>query len=101
MPDFYYKAKSETKCAPTSKPRTSKKEVKKVVIASKLETQSSNQNFTRNSAKYATLPAKRTSDIIHLESEHHSDTEQGPKEESSDEEENETINSSKVTKPKV
>jgi len=101
MPDFYYKAKSETKCAPTSKPRTTKKEAKKVVMASKLETQNSSQNFTRNSAKYATLPAKRTSDIIHLESEHHSDTEQGVKEESSDEEEDDTISSAKPAKHKA
>jgi len=86
----------------TSNPRTTKKEAKKVVVmASKLETQNSSQNFTRNSAKYATLPAKRTSDIIHLESEHHSDTEQGVKEESSDEEEDDTISSAKPAKHKA
>lgn len=43
----------------------------------------------RNSAKYATLPAKRTSKIIHLDTEHHSENEHGGKEETSDEEEEE------------
>ena len=81
MPDFYYKAKSETKCAPMPKPRSSKKEAKKVTLATKRETsQNGDKSFFRNSAKYATLPAKRTSDIIHLEAEHQSDTEQGGKE---------------------
>lgn len=91
MPDFYYKAKSETKCAPSNKPRTkSSKKEKGKTMATKTVTEKvaekEESDFSRNSAKYATLPAKRTSDIIHLETEHHSDTEQGFKEESSDEE---------------
>merc|ERR1719481_1112239 len=106
MPDFYYKAKSETKCAPSNKPRTKllKKEKGKT-LATKTVTEKVSEkeesDFSRNSAKYATLPAKRTSDIIHLETEHHSDTEQGVKEESSDEDEDDTISSAKPAKHKA
>ena len=87
MPDFTYKTKSEMKCAPTAKPRPTKKEAKKVALSSsKPGTPGTGQKFVRNSAKYATLPAKRTSKIIHLDTEHHSENEHGGKEESSDEE---------------
>ena len=90
MPDFTYKTKSEMKCAPTAKPRPTKKEAKKVALSSsKPGTPGTGQKFVRNSAKYATLPAKRTSKIIHLDTEHHSENEHGGKEESSDEEEEE------------
>merc|ERR1712080_596797 len=91
MPDFTYKTKSEMKCAPTAKPRPTKKEAKKTVQqpSSKPGTPGTGQKFVRNSAKYATLPAKRTSKIIHLDTEHHSENEHGGKEESSDEEEEE------------
>ena len=46
-------------------------------------------SFVRNSAKYATLPAKRTSEIIECDTEHHSDIEPGSPDEDSDEEEGE------------
>merc|ERR1712088_374037 len=60
MPDFTYKTKSEMKCAPTAKPRPTKKEAKKVALSSsKPGTPGTGQKFVRNSAKYATLPAKR------------------------------------------
>jgi hypothetical protein len=84
MPDFTYKTKSEMKCAPTAKPRPTKKEAKKVALSSsKPGTPGTGQKFVRNSAKYATLPAKRTSKIIHLDTEHHSENEHGGKGESS------------------
>ena len=91
MPDFTYKTKSEMKCAPTAKPRPTKKEAKKVALStSKPGTPGTGQKFVRNGAKYATLPAKRTSKLIHLDTEHHSENEHGGKEESSDEEEEES-----------
>jgi len=93
MPDFSYRTKSEMKCAPTAKPRPSKKEAKKVAAASpsKPATPGTGQKFGRNSAKYATLPAKRTSKIIHLDTEHHSENEHGGKEDSSDDDDEEVI----------
>ena len=91
MPDFTYKTKSEMKCAPTAKPRPTKKEAKKVALStSKPGTPGTGQKFVRNGAKYATLPAKRTSKLIHLDTEHHSENEHGGKEESSDDEEDES-----------
>ena len=79
------------KCAPTAKPRPTKKEAKKVALStSKPGTPGTGQKFVRNGAKYATLPAKRTSKLIHLDTEHHSENEHGGKEESSDDEEDES-----------
>ena len=101
MPDFTYKTKSEMKCAPTLKPRPTKKEAKKVAAlssaSSKPGTPGTGQKFVRNSAKYATLPAKRTSKIIHLDTEHHSENENGGKDESSDEEDEEEMAAEKKT----
>jgi len=87
MPDFYYKSKSETKSAPATAPRSKsgKKETKKVAVngtKKKVETEEKkessvrDESFTRNSRKYATMPAKRTSDIITVEADNYSDTEQ-------------------------
>ena len=74
MPDFCYKTKNETRCAPTSKPRSEKKE--------KTKTNSDTATaFTRNSAKYATLPVKKSKTF---EFDRHSDTETGDKGDSSD-----------------
>lgn len=90
MPDFYYKAKNETKSAPAKAPRSkaSKRNTKKIVEESKTntenETESNNESFTRNSRKYATMPAKRTSDLIQVDTENYSDTEQGAAAESDD-----------------
>merc|ERR1712112_195402 len=90
MPDFYYKAKNETKSAPAEAPRSkaSKRNTKKIVNESKTntenETESNNERFTRNSRKYATMPAKRTSDLIQVDTENCSDTEQGAGAESDD-----------------
>ena len=93
MPDFYYKSKNETKCAPANAPRskTGKKEARKVtengIKKGKEESEEKpvdgeasvgDESFTRNSRKYATMPTKRTSDIITVEAENYSDTEQGP-----------------------
>jgi len=103
MPDFTYKTKSEMKCAPTAKPRATKKEAKKASTStSKPGTPGTSQKFIRNSAKYATLPAKRTSKIIHLDTEHHSENEQGVgKEDSSDDDDDETVTATaaKTVKP--
>merc|ERR1712029_1171812 len=88
MPDFYYKSKSETKSAPATAPRSKsgKKETKKVAVngtkkkvaetEEKTESSARDESFTRNSRKYATMPAKRTSDIITVETDNYSDTEQ-------------------------
>jgi len=81
MPDFVYKTKSETRCAPTSKPRSTKSKVPE-------------PNFARNSAKYATLPANKSKELVRPapeEAETQSDAENGDRgEESSDEDEIET-----------
>jgi len=98
MPNFYYKSKTETKVAPSAASVRGKTKrnnsVKKVSVAATNGTKTvtaseSNKSFERNSAKYATLPAKRASGIINCETEHYSDTEQGGNDESSDEEEEE------------
>ena len=102
MPDFYYKSKSETKSAPATAPRSkSGKKVtkkgtengakKKVVAEEKTENTGSSvrdESFTRNSRKYATMPAKRTSDIITVEADNYSDTEGGPGAESDEDTDN-------------
>ena len=92
MPDFYYKAKNETKCAPAPRSKTvksaTKKVVKKTATGAKVEPESSNskdESFSRNSRKYATMPAKRTSDLIQVETENYSDTEQAAVDESDEE----------------
>ena len=103
MPDFYYKAKNETKCAPA--PRTSakaaaKKEArsKAAAGADKRKVDSSScgaadaetgaaaaeESFTRNSRKYATMPSKRTSDLITIDTDNYSDTEQAAAESDED-----------------
>ena len=104
MPDFYYKSKSETKSAPATAPRskTGKKETKKASSENgakkKVETNGEksdggessvrDESFSRNSRKYATMPAKRTSDIITVEADNYSDTEQGPGVESDEDTDN-------------
>ncbi len=103
MPDFYYKSKSETKSAPATAPRSKsgKKDTKKVTengTKKKVEAEEKrdanpessvrDESFTRNSRKYATMPAKRTSDIITVEADNYSDTEQGPGAESDEDTDN-------------
>jgi len=80
MPDFYYKSKNETKCAPAVRVKNvkEKKLTKKAPTSVKTEIKSSDESFSRNSRKYATMPAKRTSDLIQVDTENYSDHEQGP-----------------------
>ena len=55
----------------------------------KAEDKTETSSFVRNSAKYATLPTKRTSDIIECDVDHHSDIEPGSPDEEDFEEEDE------------
>ena len=81
MPDFYYKTKSETRCAPNSRPRSGAAKA-----AATLSPERS--RFIRNGAKYATLPVKKCKEFVFSEAENHSDTEVRP---DSDTEEIETV----------
>lgn len=54
MPDFVYKTKNETRCAPHSKPRTNKSTT---VGGGSTHRLPNSASFARNSSKYATLPA--------------------------------------------
>jgi len=105
MPNFYYKSKTETKVAPNAASVRGKMKrnnsVKKIAVAanSTVAATESNKSFERNSAKYATLPAKRASGIINCETEHYSDTEQGANETSDEEEEEEDLKTEPITKP--
>ena len=94
MPDFVYKTKNETRCAPNQKPRSTilKEKNKKACTLSpersKATAPAATERFARNSAKYATLPAKKPKDIIVPDSDAHSDAETGLRgADSSDEEE--------------
>jgi len=61
---------------------------KKVEAEEKTESSVRDESFTRNSRKYATMPAKRTSDIITVEADNYSDTEQGQGAESDEDTDN-------------
>ena len=84
MPDFYYKAKNETKCAPAPRQSKSNKTstAKKSTTADddkKVESESAtvkDESFSRNSRKYSTMPSKRTSDLIQVDTENYSANEQ-------------------------
>jgi len=76
MPDFVYKTKNETRCAPYTKPRTQtpgggtsststlKDKLKSTTLTSTASTATKKAtNFARNTAKYATLPARRSNEL--------------------------------------
>ena len=86
MPDFYYRAKNQTRYAPANRTKTRNRQPKKSVNVKCSEGKAADSSFVRNSRKYSTLPPKRTSDLITVETENYSDTEAGPDGTESDDE---------------
>ena len=89
MPDFTYRKKSATSTATTTATTTTTPAANKAKATSSPKSESkgestvekspspSSSNFTRNSGKYATMPVKKSTQVVECDQEHNSDVEGG------------------------